>query len=276
MHCFERLICPVCGAPLHHHGRFLQCPHRHTFDIAREGYVNLLVGKRPKTLGDEPDMVRARRRFLDSDAYGPLADALNRLAALPLDYANNILDAGCGEGYYLGRLQPHLASEGRCFFGLDVAKTAVRLAARRYPEACFLVADVKRHIPLPDASVGVLLNVFAPRDAAEFARVVAPGGALLVVIPQPGHLAALRERFALLDIEPDKRENVVAYFAADFALETADEVTIPLHLRGEALGDLVQMTPNAWHLTPAQWAQIHASDGVATEARFALLRFRRR
>jgi len=256
----------------------------HSFDIAREGYVNLLLssGKRPKIMGDTREMLRARRSFLERGFYGPLSDALN-------EYIHNhlvgdafpvcIADVGCGEGYYIGRLKRYLDSQpgldDLCYFGLDISKEAARLAAKRYKDIHFVVASVNRKLLFPDGSVRVLANIFAPRNVAEFDRVLAQDGVLLIVIPNPGHLASLRSELNLLSIEPDKRNKVIEQFAGPFRLAGEHTVEYEMGLEGEALLSLVQMTPNYWHISDEAWDDVKAVGPVQTEASFTILEFRR-
>lgn len=245
--------------------------------MAREGYVNLMTGhKRPKIQGDDKVMLRARRRFLGNGRYEPLSTTINQIVLAHLAEETGeetaVLDIGCGEGYYLGRLQEQLPGDV-CSFGLDAAKGAARLAARQYPTARFIVADVNRQIPFADQSVQALLNIFAPRNPAEFARIAAPGALLLIVIPRPGHLLELREAFGLLTIEPEKRRRVIDQLNGRFALQYSRSLTIELNLTQPDLADLVQMTPNYWHLTPTKQAQLQALARLQTAAQFELLTF---
>lgn len=275
------LLCPVCAADLMQTDGALVCPAGHSFDVAREGYVNLLLsgGRR----GDEKAMLRARRRLLERGFYDPLSEAINEWVAQFIGDGGftsaHIADAGCGEGFYLGVLAADLRERFQTVFtftGIDVAKEAARLAARRYPDVRFVVADLNESLLLPDASVDVLLNVFAPRNPAEFARVLKPGGLLLVVIPTPAHLGGLRERFGLLSIEEDKRQHVVEQFEDGFTLAEVRRLDFPLALGGDDLLDLVYMTPNYWHLTDDTREALTASPRVETRAGFELLAFYRR
>lgn len=287
--CAQYLICPVCGATLSQADQTFKCPQAHSFDVAREGYVNLLLarGRRPKTLGDAREMLQARRRFLDRGFYAPLSDTINEivrvhLATAPDLTANSplcVAEIGCGEGYYLGRLKDHLDNTSghgsACYFGMDLSKEATRLAARRHKGICFFVADVKKRILLLDDSTHVLLNVFAPRNGAEFERVVVEGGLLLTVIPGPDHLAGVRSELALLGIEAEKRDKVIEQFAGGFELVAEHTVEYEMHLGGEALRDLVQMTPSYWHITEETVEQLAALENICTKASFTLLAFRR-
>ena len=287
--CVQPLICPVCGARLAQVGNTLKCPQAHSFDVAREGYVNLLLAgrKRPKVLGDAKDMLRARRNFLGRGFYNPLSDVINERvcdhlansrrgdAALPTCVA----DVGCGEGYYLGRLKRHLdrqlERDDICYFGLDISKEAARLAAKRHKEIRFIVANVNQKLLFSNHSIRVLTNVFAPRNAVEFDRVIAQDGLLLIVIPGPRHLASLRSEPNLLPlgIEPNKQKHVVEQFAGPFRQTGEHTVAYEMRLDGKELFNLVQMTPNYWHSSSETWENVRAVESVQTEANFTILEF---
>jgi 23S rRNA (guanine745-N1)-methyltransferase len=286
------LRCPVCRGPLRREGRALRCAHGHAFDLAREGYVNLVAPGRsaPRLAGDSPAMLRARRAFLDRGYYQPLSDALNAAVARHLREADTdapvsgeggaslgVLDAGCGEGYYLGRLGVRLCEDTIAIplVGLDIAKEAVRLAAKRYPAARFLVADVNAALPFADAGMAVVMDVFAPRNPAEFARVLAPGGLLLVALPAPAHLAELRALVPMLGIEPDKAERVALRLGGDFTPAGGTSLTYPLALSGADAALALQMSPSARHLTLADLAGVAARDEAPATAAFELLAFRK-
>lgn len=282
------LICPVCEAQLAQVGHTLQCPQAHSFDIAREGYVNLLLTgrKRPKILGDTKEMLRARRNFLAQGFYDPLSDAINKRVCNYLtnqrpgdaSFPTCVTDVGCGEGYYLGKLKHHLDSQlGRdnvCYFGIDISKEAARLAAKRYQEMRFVVANVNQKLLLANDSVQVLTNIFAPRNAAEFDRVIAQDGLLLIVIPGPRHLANLSALNLLpLSIEPDKREHIVEQFTGAFKQTGERTVTHEIHLNNKELVNLIQMTPNYWHISSETWSNVKTIETVQTEVSFIILEF---
>jgi 23S rRNA (guanine745-N1)-methyltransferase len=286
--CVAILVCPVCRQSLRAVGRALKCPQSHSFDVAREGYVNLLLsrGRRAVIPGDSVPMVRARRRFLDRGHTTRLSSALNErahhhLRQLAQGHSPTVVaDIGCGEGYYLGRLKqyldPRLERHDVCYFGMDVSKEAARLGARRYRGICFFVASVRRGILLQNGAVQLMLNVFAPRNPAEFGRVMAPGGLLMVVIPAPGHLAELRGDLNLLGIEPNKREHVKALLESDFVLEGEREIAYQVALTGEEVVDLVTMTPSFWHLSDRAWREVRTTGPAQAGLRFVLLEFRRK
>src|SRR5690606_9551157 len=163
----------------------------------------------------------------------------------------------------------------RCFIGVDVSKEAVRLAARAYPDVVFLVNDVKHRVTVADGSVDVLLDVFAPRNPGEFARVVRDGGLLLVAIPGDDHLRELRERLPLLGIEPGKRERTVEQFAGAFRLESEEVVEYRRELGAEEVVDLVGMTPSAWHVEEDALAEAATWGAVTVTVSVLVMGFRR-
>ncbi len=284
------LVCPLCSTSLKQVGSALKCASSHSFDLAREGYVNLLLTHRTplKRPGDGKEMLRARQRFLERGYYRPLSDAINGLACRHLgDRARHagksgdvcILDIGCGEGYYLGRLRQQLAScpghGGIRYFGMDIAKDAACLAARRYPSASFVVADVNALLPFADASIHLLLNIFAPRNPGEFARILAPGGLLVVVIPTPNHLRELQAALPLLKIEEDKRRRVIERFSGPLTLMETPTLEYEIALRNAEIRDLVRMTPSNWHLTSGTIEAMQRIEGIRTTVGFSILGLRK-
>jgi ubiquinone/menaquinone biosynthesis C-methylase UbiE len=247
------LSCPICYSTLFREDMMLKCIKQHSFDIAGEGYINFLRKKQP---GDTKPMLQARREFLAHGPYRPLFDVLYKQATAFLPQISApacLLDAGCGEGYYLGNLQQQLeqtdTSIRHHYIGIDISKEAIRMAAKRYKQALFLVANLKERLPIADSAVDILLNIFAPRNADEFARILAPGGLLLVVIPTPTHLLQLRTTLGLLDIEENKQQHVLDQFSPHFEVVTTTQITYTRHLKREQIQQVVMMTPNYWHLS---------------------------
>jgi 23S rRNA (guanine745-N1)-methyltransferase len=272
----ELLTCPICESCLSKVGTTLHCSHSHTFDIAREGYVNLL---RKKLSGDTREMLQARRAFLERGFYQPLSDTLNTLVSSYLsEIASpvNILDAGCGEGYYLGRLQRSLDQDKQhCFVGLDISKDGIRMAAKRYQAASFVVANLKERLVIADQTIHVLLNIFAPRNPIELARVLVPDGRLIVVIPGPRHLAQLRAALPLLQIEENKEQHVIEQFSEHFALLEKVPVSYELDLQAKEIEQLVMMTPNYWHLSDEARRAIGEIQVMKMQVEFVCLVFQR-
>ena len=167
----EKLVCPVCGGTLVQQLNTIKCSQNHCFDIAKEGYVNLLAGKHKsgELMGDNKSMAKARRMFLQKDYYLPLAEFLSDYVAK--NKCETVVDICCGEGYYSRALAAQFPDS--TFWGLDISRDAITAAARHGTAAHWLVADLK-HIPFADASVDVLLDVLTPADYAEFGRVLKP------------------------------------------------------------------------------------------------------
>jgi 23S rRNA (guanine745-N1)-methyltransferase len=234
------LRCPVCENTIGHGPpRTLRCPLGHSFDIARQGYVNLTRGRMPHE-GDSAAMVEARAAFLAAGHYTFIADALAAAAT-----AGPVLDAGTGTGFYLRHVLDRLP--GSTGLGLDVSKPALRRAARAHPRAGAALADLWQRLPLADASAGLILNVFAPRNGPEFRRVLRPDGALLVVTPAADHLHELIASHGLIRVDPDKADRVAESLGGHFTAERVTTHRRTLHLDGDELRTLVAMTPSARH-----------------------------
>jgi SAM-dependent methyltransferase len=277
MFCANLLTCSVCNGLLEQDSNSLKCSNNHTFDISSEGYVNLLRKKLP---GDAKEMLLARRDFLEQGHYQPLSDLINDLVYTHMPSSSPalaILDAGCGEGYYIGHLQQSLLAHdypAQCI-GLDISKDAIRMAAKRYKQAYFVVANIKERLVFVDAAMQVVLNIFAPRNPAEFARVLAPGTLLLVIIPGSDHLQQLRSALHLLNIEEDKEQKVIAQFAPFFDFITSSPLSYTLQFRHKEILQAVMMTPNYWHLTQKLRDMVEKMDTIETTVSFSVLVFRR-
>ncbi len=261
----RHLRCPLCGQPLTAASTgattALRCPRGHSFDIAKQGYVNLTVGRSPHS-GDTAQMVAAREEFLTAGHYDLISTALAWSATGPTwsaspAYPPLVVDAGAGTGRHLAAVLDALpAAVG---LALDVSKPALRRAARAHQRANAALADTWRPLPLADDSAALLLNVFAPRNGAEFHRVLRPDGMLLVVTPADGHLAELVDRLGLLRVDPEKADRVAAGLEAHFV--QVEQVTHQrtMRLNRAQVRTLVDMGPSAWHIDPVRLvAQIDA------------------
>jgi 23S rRNA (guanine745-N1)-methyltransferase len=242
------LACPVCGAGLDFGDRGLGCERGHRFDIAREGYAGLLTGATPPGTGDTKEMVADRLRFQRAGHYDPLgralAEAVADAAPAPL-----VADVGGGTGHYLTQVLD--ARPDAVGITLDVSKFAVRRAARAHERGGAVTADTWRTLPLRTGSVDALLNVFAPRNAAEFRRVLTADGLLVVVTPDADHLAELRGPLGLLEVDPRKDERLAESLHGHFAPAGARPLRFTMDLTHEDAATVVGMGPSARHIAPA-------------------------
>jgi len=236
----DLLRCPVCADELAESEGALRCASGHSFDIARQGYVNLVPGG-----ADNADMVEAREAFLGAGHYRRLDDAVAEEAA-GLDAPGAVVDAGAGTGSQLARVLDALPD--RIGLALDASSAALRRAARAHPRAAAVGADVWQQLPLRDQAAALILSVFAPRNPAEMARVLAPGGLLIAVTPTTRHLFELVGPLGLLSVPEDKADRLDAQVAPQFSLVERRPVEYSMFLaRGEA-AQIVRMGPSAWHV----------------------------
>ncbi|MPZ74382.1 MAG: methyltransferase domain-containing protein [Nitriliruptorales bacterium] len=239
------LRCPVCGDDVELRDASLVCARAHRFDVARQGYVNLLPGG-TKHAGDTAAMVVARGRFLDAGHFAPLLRAVAG-EARRWELAGEggaVVDLGAGTGHYLAAVLDALP--GWSGLAVDVSKYAARRAARAHPRAGAVVADVWRPLPVGDAAADLALDVFAPRNVDEIRRILHPGGAFVVVTPAPDHLRELVDPLGLVRVDPDKHRRLERDMAA-LARIRRSEVRFELRLDRGALEALVRMGPSGHH-----------------------------
>ncbi len=252
------LRCPQCaagdGGSLTRVDAALRCDAGHSFDIARSGYVSLLPAGPPKNPGDTPAMVAARRDFLAAGHFAGLGGALAAIAACePTSGANGcVVDSGAGTGYYMATILERLP--GRVGLALDVSKSALRVAARAHPRAAAVGCDVWRQLPVADDAADLALSLFAPRNAAELARIIRPGGLLLVGTPAADHLTELIGPLGLLTVDETKQARLAGQLSPYFDLDAATEYRSELDLAQPAVGALVAMGPSSWHVEPGSLA----------------------
>ena len=234
------LICPICGQPLAKHDRAYLCPDRHSFDIARQGYVNLLAVQQKHSLhpGDTREQVLSRRAFLEGGFYAPICDALCDLAKAE---TGPILDVGCGEGYYSTRLANCLQAD---LTGLDISKEAVRCASAKYKNARWLCASAA-HLPVQERSVGVLTSLFALTVSAEFHRVLRKDGAFIQVLAAEDHLLALKK---IIYPTLTHKEKSTSGDIPGFQLEKCVPLRFSFTLEGPQVQNLLYMTPHVYRI----------------------------
>nr|WP_262365423.1 methyltransferase domain-containing protein [Gordonia sp. OPL2] len=227
--------------------RSLVCTASHRFDIARQGYVSLTDGRPGQHLSDTAPMVAARRRVHACGFFDPVATAVAHAVqrTATTDRPNVVADAGAGTGHYLATA---LDGDDRLRgLGIDLSKYCARAVARCHPRAAALVADVWRPWPIRTASVGVVLSIFSPRNIDEFARVLHPGGTLVVVTPRPDHLAEIVGPMGMLEVGADKDTRLRMATAAHFDLVDHTDLRLARGLDAALVADVVAMGPSAFH-----------------------------
>ncbi|AOA59446.1 putative RNA methyltransferase [Acinetobacter larvae] len=263
------LSCPVCKATLQQQGQSWRCSQNHSYDVAKQGYINLHVvqHKHSKQPGDTSEAVQARRAFLATGCYQPLQQAV--LAAIQdLQTEGNgvtrILDIGCGEGYYTAAMRDVVQ---HCI-GVDIAKRAVQVAAKTRQDVTWVVGTGAT-LPVLDHSLDLCSSLFSPIPVDEIVRVLKPKGYLLVVRPAAEHLYAMREAlFEMVNLhEPDK---IIAPLAADFALCQQREIRADLLLNQQQLKDLIAMTPYAYKAKAERRAALESMSSFALTACFQI------
>jgi 23S rRNA (guanine745-N1)-methyltransferase len=243
------LRCPLCRIELTAATGTLVCRNGHSFDLAREGYVNLLRPRRhhPAAGGDSAAQLHHRAAFLDAGHLDAVATAAVEHVERSAGEAQRILDAGSGTGHHLARITATLAPPV-IGLGLDISKDAARQAARRWPTFAFAVSDLWDEWPVHDAAVDLVVSIFAPKNFHEAARVLRPGGWLALAYPGPDHLIELRSRFGLLG---QYRNNTSRY--ADLVQRFVGPTTVTalydhVILDRTFMRAAVLMGPNAHHV----------------------------
>lgn len=236
------LRCPLCAQALTKQERVYVCPSGHSFDVARQGYVNLLPVQQKRSLqpGDTKEQVLSRRAFLDAGFYAPIAQALCDLA-IRLGCTGPILDIGCGEGYYSTRLAAALDAE---LIGLDISKEAVRWAAGRHKDALWLCASAA-HLPIEGGSVGLVTSLFALTMPEEFRRVLRPDGAFIQVLAAEDHLLGLK---SVIYPTLTHKEKQTAPQVPGFRLLESKPVRFTFTVEGEQVQNLLSMTPHVYRI----------------------------
>jgi 23S rRNA (guanine745-N1)-methyltransferase len=246
------LLCSVrdCHMALVREGRRLLCPRGHSFDVARSGYVNLLQPqeRRSKQPGDTAAAVAARRRLHDRGVTGPLLCAIAEILAASA--RDTVLDAGCGDGFYLGSLA---RENGFDAHGVDISIPAVNAAARRYPTCEWIVANADRFVPYADRSFSIVLSITARMQASEFRRVLRDDGRLLVALPAPEDLVELR------GVGRDRVARTVETFAPEFTLVDQRRVATTADLDAAAVHDVLLSIYRPMRSQPVQAMRVTLS-----------------
>jgi 23S rRNA (guanine745-N1)-methyltransferase len=274
---FQALACPLDGAPLVCNGPAWRCASGHHFDVASQGYTNLLPVQKKRSLdpGDSKEMVAARRRFLNTGHYQPIAAAVNRaaLAGLPASATASCLDAGCGEGYYLRQLAAAVgAGQTLAILGLDISKWAALSAARQDKRPNWVVGS-NANLPVLPGTIDRLLCLFGFPVHGEFARVLKPGGELLQVDAGPDHLRELRE-IIYPTLKPERAAGMLP--PPGFTHLTTESVGYTFELSDSGqIADLLTMTPHLYRASAEGRARAAALSDLTLTIDVRLTRFGR-
>ena len=259
------LKCPVCSKELACDNKIWSCVNSHCYDIAKEGYVNLLTSSRSgDTIGDNKDMARSRRDFLNKGYYEPLAIAVTECLSEYSADGDAVLDICCGEGYYTAYAAERLR---RAYYGFDLSKNMVRLASKRKCGAELFVANIAS-IPIHDKAIKAAFHLFAPFHAREFHRILADNGVLLTALPGKYHLYGLKE---LLYDEPylnDEKEPEAEDFRVAERIRVQDEITLNSR---EDIAALFQMTPYFYHTPSEGMDRLSECDRLTTPIDFVIM-----
>ena len=237
-----KLICPVCSEELNKQDRSYVCPNRHSFDVARQGYVNLLTVQQKHSLnpGDTREQVLSRRAFLEEGHYAPILNALIETAK-DLGITGPILDVGCGEGYYSAQLAQALNAE---LVGFDISKEAVRYAAAKYKGPTWLTATAA-HIPVEAGSAQLVTSLFALTLPEEFSRVLADGGYYFQVLACQDHLLGLK---SVIYPELKFKEKDSVPELPGFDLVKSIPIRFTFTVEGAQIQNLFSMTPHVFRI----------------------------
>jgi 23S rRNA (guanine745-N1)-methyltransferase len=248
------LICPVCKENLVRvtSDKCFRCANNHSFDISKQGYVNLLTNsqKSSNLPGDSKDMVQARRDFLSGGYYRELSDRLNKLIVGNNLNALNILDIGCGEGYYTNELIKFVKDQNiqASFIGLDISRDAIKFASSLNKEILWVVGN-SHYLPIKDSSVDCALSVFSPVKIPEIIRVLKGEGIFIRVLPGTNHLIQIRNIIYPNVILAEEKDLSIEYDG--LKLIDSIKVTYDISLDTEGLLELVRMTPHYWKTSKA-------------------------
>ena len=255
-----KLLCPICGETLDRIEKQYRCGNGHSFDLARQGYVNLLPVQQKRSLnpGDTREQVLGRRAFLETGCYEPISNTLNEIAK-ELGATGPILDVGCGEGYYSARLAEALGAE---LTGLDISKEAVRCAAAKYKGPQWLCGTAA-HLPVESGSAGVVTSLFALTMAEEFKRVLRPDGYFFQVLAAEDHLLGLK---SIIYTELKFKEKNTVPEVPGFELVKSVPIRFTFTVEGEQVQNLLGMTPHVFRITKEGAARLAATEKLTDTA----------
>lgn len=263
------IICPKCANPLFINNKSYVCQNNHTYDIAKEGYANLLQSNKSGSLiGDNKDMAVSRRDFLSKGYFNALADALKEEANFYCNESSTAVDICCGEGYYTNYIAE--SSKGE-FLGFDISREMIRLAAKRRGKASFFVANMKA-LPVASNSIDFATHLFAPFCESEFNRILSKDGVFISVSPGKRHLFSLKE--LLYDTAYENEESVPDYSSLVLIEQKRITDTITLDCEQDILS-LFKMTPYYYHTSEECKARLNGVSSLTTQLDFVVNIFKK-
>lgn len=237
-----KFCCPICRSPLSLSEKSYYCENKHSYDVAKEGYVNLLPvqKKNSKKPGDNKEMINARRAFLSQGYYNPLISKLTPI--FDESSRHTLLDSGCGEGFYSAQISQEVSDLE--VIGFDISKEAIKKAAKKYKGHSYLVSSVQ-DIPIIDNSIDYILTIFAPINENEFDRILTSNGKIIIISAGPQHMKEVAEiiydEFKPHVYNPEKK------LSTHFKLERSsfESFTITVQSKEDRL-NFLKMTPYYW------------------------------
>lgn len=263
-------VCPKCSFPLVCEDGVAKCKNNHTYDRAKAGYYNLLLTNVGGTHGDNREMVEARRVFLETGAYKPLADRVASLAGKYIS-GTKLLDIGCGEGYYTNIIENALRERGVLVSGFDISRDAVKYALRRNRNLSLAVASAYR-MPTADESFDMAVNMFSPLAADEVYRTLKQGGIFIMAIPGENHLFGLKS----VTYKTPYKNEVADSAIPGFELLKSEKISFNLKLdTKEKIQSLFMMTPYAYRTKAEDKMRVFALDCLETEIEFVVFVYKK-
>ena len=248
--------CPICRENLTLVETSLKCCNRHSFDLAKFGYVNLAPQIKQSANYDKENF-QNRQQILEAGFYQAILDAVSDLLANS-ETSTTILDIGCGEGFYSRKLQE--SHPDKTFYAFDISKDSVQIAAKSEPNWAvnWFVGDLARH-PIKDASMAILLDIFSPANYGEFRRVLSKDGILIKVIPTENHLKEIRQRVQdQLTNKDYSNQDIKEHFQEHFSIQSIQTASLTKSITAEQRQALLSMTPLLFHVDQSKidWSQL--------------------
>lgn len=275
----QPIICPYCqNELLATSNKNYACELNHSFDVSKEGYINLLPvnQKKSKSPGDNEMMISARRNFLELGFYDPLIEHIIKIIKEDFTFNNNhfiALDAGCGEGYYSEKVMNNIPGMTSQIVGTDISKYAVKNAAKKYKDNFYFVSSVF-NLPVATEGIDLILSIFSPLQPEEFKRILTKDGYVIVVSPGENHLKELAE--LIYDNFREHKNNVIEKMTPSLEYQTTKKATFNIHITDvESLLILLKMTPYYWSTSKENLTKIESCNDINITCDFNISIFKR-